>query len=215
MKKIIYNKYDKTEILKLPVVEFQGKIVVVYSEKETRKAVDFLLSQPILGFDTETRPSFKKGSVHKVALMQVSTPEICFLFRLNQSGMTPDIIRLLEDTTIPKIGLSLNDDILSLHRNAEFTPGLFIDLQDHMREIGIEDLSLQKLYANIFGQRISKNQRLTNWEAQILSDRQKIYAATDAWACINLYREYLRLVQTGDYELVVIPEPALEDMNNI
>ncbi len=215
MKKIIYNKYDKTEILKLPVVEFQGKIVVVYSEKETRKAVDFLLSQPILGFDTETRPSFKKGSVHKVALMQVSTPEICFLFRLNQSGMTPDIIRLLEDTTVPKIGLSLNDDILSLHRNAEFTPGLFIDLQDHMREIGIEDLSLQKLYANIFGQRISKNQRLTNWEAQILSDRQKIYAATDAWACINLYREYLRLVQTGDYELVVIPEPALEDMNNI
>jgi ribonuclease D len=129
--------------------------------------------------------------------------------------MTPDIIRLLEDTTVPKIGLSLNDDILSLHRNAEFTPGLFIDLQDHMREIGIEDLSLQKLYANIFGQRISKNQRLTNWEAQILSDRQKIYAATDAWACINLYREYLRLVQTGDYELVVIPEPALEDMNNI
>lgn len=215
MKKIIYNKYDKTEILKLPVVEFQGKIVVVYSEKETRKAVDFLLSQPILGFDTETRPSFKKGSVHKVALMQVSTPEICFLFRLNQSGMTPDIIRLLEDTTVPKIGLSLNDDILSLHRNTEFTPGLFIDLQDHMREIGIEDLSLQKLYANIFGQRISKNQRLTNWEAQILSDRQKIYAATDAWACINLYREYLRLVQTGDYELVVIPEPALEDMNNI
>ena len=215
MKKIIYNKYDKTEILKLPVVEFQGKIVVVYSEKETRKAVDFLLSQPILGFDTETRPSFKKGSVHKVALMQVSTPEICFLFRLNQSGMTPDLIRLLEDTTVPKIGLSLNDDILSLHRNAEFTPGLFIDLQDHMREIGIEDLSLQKLYANIFGQRISKNQRLTNWEAQILSDRQKIYAATDAWACINLYREYLRLVQTGDYELVVIPEPALEDMNNI
>jgi ribonuclease D len=215
MKKIIYNKYDKTEILKLPVVEFQGKIVVVYSEKETRKAVDFLLSQPILGFDTETRPSFKKGSVHKVALMQVSTPEICFLFRLNQSGMTPDIIRLLEDTTVPKIGLSLNDDILSLHRNAEFTPGLFIDLQDHMREIGIEDLSLQKLYANIFGQRISKNQRLTNWEAQILSDRQKIYAATDAWACINLYREYLRLVQTGDYVLVVIPEPALEDMNNI
>lgn len=214
MKKIIYNKYDKTEILKLPVVEFQGKIVVVYSEKETRKAVDFLLSQPILGFDTETRPSFKKGSVHKVALMQVSTPEICFLFRLNQSGMTPDVIRLLEDTTVPKIGLSLNDDILSLHRNAEFTPGLFIDLQDHMREIGIEDLSLQKLYANIFGQRISKNQRLTNWEAQILSDRQKIYAATDAWACINLYREYLRLVQTGDYELVVIPEPALEDIES-
>ncbi|MBR5687551.1 MAG: 3'-5' exonuclease domain-containing protein 2 [Prevotella sp.] len=214
MKKIIYNKYDKTEILKLPVVEFQGRIVVVYSEKETRKAVDFLLSQPILGFDTETRPSFKKGSVHKVALMQVSTPDICFLFRLNQTGMTPDVIRLLEDTTVPKIGLSLNDDILSLHRNAQFTPGLFIDLQDHMREIGIEDLSLQKLYANIFGLRISKNQRLTNWEAQILSDRQKIYAATDAWACINLYREYLRLVQTGDYELVVIPEPEIDDTDN-
>lgn len=207
MKKIIYNKFDKTEIHQLPVVEFQGRIVVVYTEIEARKAVDFLLAQPILGFDTETRPSFKKGSVHKVALMQVSTPDTCFLFRLNQIHMTPDIISLLEDTTVPKIGLSLNDDILSLHRNTEFTPGLFIDLQDHMREIGIEDLSLQKLYANLFRQRISKNQRLTNWEAQILSDRQKIYAATDAWACINIYREYLRLVQTGDYELVIIPEP--------
>ncbi len=208
MKKIIYNKFDKKEVAQLPVAQFDGRIIVIISPGETKKAVDFLLSQPLLGIDTETRPSFKRGVVHKVALLQVAAKDICFLFRLNYTGMTADIIRLLEDKTVPKVGLSLHDDINSLHRNApEFTPRAFIDLQDHVKELGIEDLSLQKLYANLFRQKISKNQRLTNWEADILSEKQKRYAATDAWACINIYREYLRLIQTHDYQLVVIPEP--------
>ena len=208
MKKIIYNKFDKKEVAQLPVAQFDGRIIVIISPGETKKAVDFLLSQPLLGIDTETRPSFKRGIVHKVALLQVAAKDICFLFRLNYTGMTADIIRLLEDKTVPKVGLSLHDDINSLHRNApDFTPGAFIDLQDHVKELGIEDLSLQKLYANLFRQKISKNQRLTNWEADILSEKQKRYAATDAWACINIYREYLRLIQTHDYQLIVIPEP--------
>lgn len=211
MKKIIYNKFDKKEVAQLPVAQFDGRIIVIISPGETKKAVDFLLSQPLLGIDTETRPSFKRGVVHKVALLQVAAKDICFLFRLNYTGMTADIIRLLEDKTVPKVGLSLHDDINSLHRNEpDFTPGAFIDLQDHVKELGIEDLSLQKLYANLFRQKISKNQRLTNWEADVLSEKQKRYAATDAWACINIYREYLRLIQTHDYQLVVIPEPPVE-----
>lgn len=201
MKKIIYRKYDKTKIGSLPRVSFEGRIVTVITEKEAEKAVDYLLSQPILGIDTETRPSFKKGHVNEVALLQVSTHDVCFLFRLNLIGMSAAVIRLLEDTTVPKIGLSLRDDLMMLGRRAEFSRGRFIDLQNHVEEIGVEDMSLQKLYANFFGQKISKRDRLSNWEAETLKDKQKVYAATDAWACIMLYEELMRLEQTGDYEL--------------
>ena len=151
MRKTIYNKFDKRAITALPVLKFPGRIIVIMSEGETEKAVDYLLSSDILGVDTETRPSFHRGEMHKVALLQVSTRDTCFLFRLNHTGITPAIKRLLEDTTVKKIGLSWHDDILMLRKRQEFTPGLFIDLQDMVGSIGIEDLSLQKLYANVLG----------------------------------------------------------------
>ena len=140
MRKIIYNKFDKKAIATLPTVVFPGKTVVVMSESEAERAVDFLLSNSILGIDTETRPSFKKGETHKVSLLQVATHTVCFLFRLNYIGITPSILRLLENQEVPMIGLSLHDDILSLRKRTDFKPGLFIDLQDMVGEIGIEDL---------------------------------------------------------------------------
>lgn len=206
MRKTIYSKFDKTKIASLPRALFEGRIIVVVSEYEAEKAVDYLLSQPILGIDTETRPSFKKGSHYTVSLLQVSSHDVCFLFRLNHIGFSPAIRRLLEDKSVLKVGLSLHDDIMSLHKLAEFEPGLFLDLQKHVNEIGVEDLSLQKLYANLMGQKISKNQRLTNWEADVLTDKQKGYAATDAWACIILYEELEKLKATGDYEYIKVEE---------
>ncbi|MCF0192038.1 MAG: 3'-5' exonuclease domain-containing protein 2 [Prevotella sp.] len=207
MLKTIYNKFDKHKISELPKVEFPGRIITIFSEGEAEKAVEYLLKHKILGIDTETRPSFKRGRANKVALLQVSTHDTCFLFRLNMIGLTPAIVRLLEDTSVPKIGLSLKDDILMLQNRQKFLPGNFYDLQQHVKEIGIEDLSLQKLYANVFGQRMSKAQRLSNWEAQVLTPAQKMYAATDAWSCIMLYNEIERLKQTSEYELVIVEEP--------
>lgn len=212
MTKIIYNKFDKKKIGELPRVLFEGKIVVVLSVSEADKAVKYLLSRDILGIDTETRPMFHKGEHHKVALLQVSDYDTCFLFRLNRIGMPRSIISFLEDTTVPKIGLSLNDDILMLHQRANFKKGNFIDLQDHVKELGIEDLSLQKLYANIFHQRISKREQLSNWENDVLTEPQKRYAATDAWACINLYEEMRRLKESGDYELVNTSEAQVKEV---
>lgn len=200
--KIIYSKIDKKLISEMPRVVFEGRIVVVVSAGEAKRAVDFLLSQPILGIDTETRPSFKRGITNNVSLLQVSAHNICFLFRLNYLGANEDIVRLLEDTTVPKIGLALRDDIVSLQKVVPFRPGLFIDLQKHVSEIGVQDMSLQKLYANFFRMRISKNQRLTNWETSVLTDKQKMYAAIDAWVCIRLYEELIRLKATGKYTLV-------------
>jgi ribonuclease D len=203
MPKTIYNKYDKKLIPSLPTAQFDGRIIVILTKGETEKAVNYLLSQPILGFDTETRPSFKRGHQYKVSLLQVSTPDTCFLFRLNHTGLTPSLIKLLEDRTIPKIGLSWHDDINALSKIGKFKTGSFTDIQDMVRELGIEDLSLQKLYANLFGQKISKRQQLSNWEADILSDKQKMYAATDAWACIMIYNEIIRLKESKDYELII------------
>lgn len=203
MKKQIYNKFDKRLISSLPRVVFEGRIHVVISRTQAEKAVNYLLSQPILGVDTETRPSFSRGTFYHVSLLQVSTYDTCFLFRLNIIGMPPAIIRLLEDTTVPKIGLSWHDDLNGLHKIGRFDTGLFIDIQDIVKDLGIEDLSLQKLYANLFGRQISKAQRLTNWERDILDEKQKLYAATDAWACIQIYEELQRLKETGDYELII------------
>ena len=199
--KIIFTKFDKKSINSLPRILFPGKIVLIDKAEDTEEAVNFLLSQPILGVDTETRPSFSKGRGFQVSLLQVSTHDVCFLFRLHLTGITPAIIRFLEDKMVPKVGLSWHDDLLQLHKRAEFKAGYFIELQDEAKKFGLQDMSLQKLYANLFHQKISKAQRLSNWEASELKDSQQAYAATDAWCCIKLYEELLRLKRDGDYEL--------------
>ena len=211
MKKTIYKKFNKAIISTLPLIRFEGKIITVISESEASRAVDFLLSQPILGIDTETKPTFKRGVIHQVALLQVATHDLCFLFRLNYLGLSPSVVRLLMDRTVPKVGLSLHDDLHMLHKRGEFQTGSFIDLQNVVKEIGIEDMSLQKLYANLFGMRISKAQQLSNWQADVLSDKQKVYAATDAWACIVIYEELMRLNESKDYDLCETNEPQQDE----
>ncbi len=211
MKKLIYNKFDKPTIATLKRVVYHGKIVVINTPDEAEAAVDYLLSQPVLGLDTETRPSFTKGRHFKCSLLQVASKSICFLFRLNHIGMCPAVMRLLGDKTVTKVGLAWRNDLLALRELGEFEPGTFIDLQDMVREIGIEDQSLVKIYANLFGERISKADRLSNWERDNLKDTQMIYAAIDAWACVQIYEEVLRLKATGDYELVVREEDIKQE----
>lgn len=213
MKKI-YDKFDKSIINSLPLVTFPGKIIVVLNEYEAERAVEYLLSCDVLGVDTETRPAFRKGNNHKVALLQVATRKECFLFRLNHLGLPKSLLRLLSNKQVPMVGLSWHDDLMSLHRREQFEPGWFIDIQDIIGNLGIVDKSLQKLYANLFGEKISKRQRLTNWEADILTDRQKEYAAIDAWACIKLYDEIMNLLATKEYELEVVPEEKPAADNN-
>ena len=211
MGKTIYSKFDKKEVNNLPVASFDGRIIVIMTEQEAEKAVDYLLSSDILGVDTETRPTFKKGHASKVALLQVSNRDTCFLFRLNMIGLCAPVKRLLENTAVPMVGISWHDDMLMLHKRGDFKAGRFIELQKMVALIGIEDLSLQKIWANLFSQKISKRQRLTNWEADILTDAQKKYAALDAWACIQIYEEIRRLHSTHDYEYVAVTQPAINE----
>lgn len=209
MKKI-FDCFDKSLVADLPRVLFPGKIEVVISENEAKRTVKYLLKQPILGFDTETRPSFKKGRTYKVSLLQVCSGDVCFLFRLNRIDLPDCLVSLLGDRRIKKIGLSWHDDLHGLLARREFRVGTFIDIQDIAAQMGIQDRSLQKLYANILGGKISKGQQLSNWEADNLSDAQMLYAATDAWACIQLYEEMMRMQRKG-FELVASQSPSGEE----
>lgn len=184
-------------------VLFPGRIFVIYTESDAEKAVAYLKDQRIVGVDTETRPSFKRGTTHKVALLQISTQDTCFLFRLNRIGMPDSLQEFLMSDTL-KIGLSLKDDFNSLRKRQDMHPdrGNWIELQEYVGKFGIEDRSLQKIYANLFGEKISKNQRLSNWEADVLSEGQKLYAATDAWACVEIYNCLSELESTGNYEII-------------
>ena len=201
--KQIRNTITKAEIATMPKVLFEGRIFVIYTEADADKAVEYLKTQQIVGVDTETRPSFKRGTTHKVALLQIATADTCFLFRLNRIGMPASLQDFLMSDTL-KIGLSLKDDFMMLRRrkNMHAEEGNWIELQDYVGRFGIEDRSLQKIYANLFGQKISKNQRLSNWEAETLTEGQMKYAATDAWACVEIYRCLAEMERTGDYEVV-------------
>ena len=186
---------DKSVVAEMPVVEYPGGIsavTVVDTAAKAKMALRALNKCTHIGFDTETRPTFQRGGKqHKVALLQLSTGDHSFLFRLNHDGIFDMVRPLLENPNIIKVGLSVHDDFQSLRRRGPLEPAGFIDLQAYAKTFHITDLSLQKVYAIVFGERISKSQRLTNWEAETLTEQQQIYAAIDAWACLRLYR-YLR-----------------------
>ena len=180
---------DKNEISTMPTVCFDGRIITIDTVPAVDQAIVALSHESHVGIDTETRPSFRKGVQHDVSLIQLSTLDTCFLIRLNRTGMPASLISFLENKDIAKIGLSLHDDYQGLCKRRKFKAGSFIDLQNEVEKFGIEEKSLQKIFAIMFGQRISKSQQLSNWENDVLTDKQKLYAATDAWACLKIYNE--------------------------
>lgn len=180
---------SKEALSELPTVHFAGAITVIESAAVAHTALRALSKEKMVGFDTETRPCFRKGHVRPAALMQISTEDRCFLFRLNKIGICSELKDFLENPDIIKIGLSVHDDFNVLRRATPLNPQGFVELQTLVKRYDISDISLQKIYAIIFGKRISKGQRLSNWEADVLTESQQAYAALDAWACLNIYKE--------------------------
>ena len=186
------DKISNEQTALLPAVEFRGEIRIVEHERDIAAACKTLAEQPVIGFDTETRPSFRPGVTFRVSLLQLSTPTVCYLFRLNKIPLAKPILQLLEDRRILKIGADVAGDLRSLRQIRHFRDGGFVDLQSIASEWGIEDKSLRKLSAIVLRQRVSKAQRLSNWEAATLTDKQQLYAATDAWVCTRIYEQLLR-----------------------
>lgn len=187
MKNLVFS-IPKDKLATLPAETFKGKITVVDTEDDLISALSALAGMEIIGFDTETKPSFKKGLSHTVSLLQLSGENECFLFRINKTGLHPLLISILSDPNVIKVGVSIHDDFHNLRKIADFSPAGFVDLQSEVKKYGIADNSLSRIYAILFDHRISKGQRLSNWEAPTLTVHQQAYAALDAAACLRIFR---------------------------
>jgi ribonuclease D len=184
---VFKDKITREEIALLPRKKFEGEIFYINTPEFFREVLNELDGQAILGFDTETRPAFKKGTVNEVALLQLSTDRQAFLFRLKEIGLPYELARLLSNPRVIKAGVAIHDDIAGLQRLGHFEPEGFVELQEYVKDFGIADNGLKKLSANILGFQISKRQQTSNWDTDTLSQAQIEYAATDAWVCHQIY----------------------------
>ena len=181
------NNITREEIDLLEVHHFTGVIYVIDHEDDISAAVEKLKKHTVIGFDTETKPSFKKGKTHKVALLQLATQNEAFLFRLNKTGINEELVSLFENEDIIKTGVAIKDDIRKLKALKDFNAKGFLELQNYSGFFNIESNGLKKLAAIVLGIKISKSQQLTDWEANVLTEAQQKYAATDAWVGLEIY----------------------------
>lgn len=178
------------EVTALESIQFEGSIFVVQTEKEQLEAAEYLKTQLVLGFDTENRPTFTKGVQDKISLVQISSSERAYLFRVNIMPLSKDVLKVLQSRKIKKIGLAIDDDLKRITTvNKKFYPRNFVDLQKIVGKYGILELGLKKISAIVLNGKISKAQRLSNWNARTLTESQQRYAATDAWVCVAIYNK--------------------------
>ncbi|MCQ2342115.1 MAG: 3'-5' exonuclease domain-containing protein 2 [Paludibacteraceae bacterium] len=185
------HRISKEAIQEMPVVVFEGEVIVVDRPEQVQEAVAYLQMQPVLGVDTEARPSFTRGIHYPTSLVQIASEERCYLFRLNRIGMPQALCDVFANRNICKVGLAFKDDLNGLRRLHDFRPANCVDIQSICIQYGILDLGLQKIFAICFGKKISKAQQLTNWENLQLTPEQAHYASTDAWATLLIYKELL------------------------
>jgi ribonuclease D len=187
------NSISKETISELPLSQFEGLITVVEDPDRILEVTEILSRESVLGFDTETKPSFTKGANNSISLIQLSTQSEAYLFRLNKIGFNGSLVQLLENPKILKVGVGLRDDLRGLNRITSFKPGSFIELQEMVKSFGIDVFSLKALAGLVLNVRVSKRQRLSNWESDTLSQGQIDYAATDAWIALRIYQELMVL----------------------
>ncbi|MEQ8926197.1 MAG: 3'-5' exonuclease [Fulvivirga sp.] len=180
------------DINELELQRFEGEIAVVETAEELKSALKELSKEKVVGFDTESKPAFKKGEYNHISLLQIATEEKAFLIRVNKVGIPAELKRFLESEKIIKVGVALRDDLKDLRKLSPMNPKGFVELNHLVKEIGIESNGLRKLTAIILGFRISKSAQVTNWEKEELTEKQIYYAATDAWVCIKMYNKLVK-----------------------
>ena len=179
----------KAEVMELPLAAFEGKVVIAQQEDQIVRALEEINQFDVVGFDTEARPTFKKGQIRNISLIQVATNEKVYLIRVMESGLTDELLAFLENEHLLKVGIGLNDDYNLLNRMRPFIPRGFLDLNKEVAELGAESIGARNLAAMILGIRISKSAQTSNWENQSLTQKQVRYAATDAWICLEIFKQ--------------------------
>lgn len=183
-------KISKEEVNALEIGAFQGEIVLVDNPRDIADAVMELKRSRLLGFDTETRPAFRKGVSYDVSLLQIATSKTAYLFRLNEIGLPAGVQDILEDPRVVKIGAAVRDDLKALRKlSPTFSPSSFFDLNEELKRIGFLNVGVRNLSAMVLNIRISKSEQVSNWEGEILTEKQLLYAATDAWACLEIFKK--------------------------
>lgn len=184
---------SKEEINLLPVRSWEGAVHLVRSLEQAEAAIERLAGEKLLGFDTETRPAFRKGQKFRPSLLQLAAATEVFLFQLQHIGLPEGVMAILGDSTIIKTGVALAQDLSSLQGLRSFTPRGFVDLGPMARQRGFRNQGLRGLAAAVCGFRITKSARTTNWANDILTAQQIRYAATDAWVGRELHQRLAAL----------------------
>lgn len=187
------KEITKEQVNELPLQRYEGKVVVVSTSEQLSNALQELNKASVIGFDTESKPTFRKGEYNPVAMIQMAIPGKVFLIRIHLTGFTKELQALFEDEDIIKAGISIRDDMKDLQRLAKFAPAKVIDLNDLASEVGVLNIGVRSLSGIFLGIRISKGQQTSNWEREILSEGQIAYAATDAWVCLEIYQKLDKL----------------------
>ncbi len=187
--RLFQSEITKEEVAALELIQYEGPITVIETEDEFLEEIEAISSHSILGFDTETRPSFKKGNFYPTSLIQLSAPDHAWLVRVSRLGYPAGLRNLLSDHEVIKVGSGLSDDLRRMRSDFQFEPGGFLDLQHYVEAFHIWEKGLKKLSSIVLGHRISKSQQVSNWDAETLSEAQLRYAATDAWICLKIYNE--------------------------
>jgi len=179
---------SKEELMELPLSQYEGKVVIAASEETIRGALREISQFSVVGFDTEARPTFKKGQIRQISLIQIATDDKVYLLRIMQTGLMDCIVDFMENPNIVKVGIGLDDDFNLLNSLRRFDKRGFLDLNIRFKEIGAENIGARNLAGMMLGIRISKSAQTSNWEAEEYTDKQISYAATDAWICLEIYR---------------------------
>lgn len=187
------RKITKEEVNQLPLIKYEGESIIIDNPEDVADAVAYLKKYKLVGFDTETKPAFKKGQFYPVALLQLATPDRVYLFRLLKTGLNNGLIELFENPNITIAGIGIRDDIKDLNKLEKFTPVNFVDLNEKAKTLNFESIGARNFAGMFFGGRISKSQQVSNWENEELTEAQVDYAATDAWICINIYEQMNQL----------------------
>lgn len=183
------KEMTKEAVNELPIQRYEGKIVIVANEAQMQEALGEISESPVIGFDTETKPAFKKGEYNAVSLLQIAAEHAVYLFRLNLIGFPSDLAAIFEDRSIIKTGISIRDDIKEMTKIRDFNPQNIVELNTVAKELEIRHAGVRRLAAIFLGVRISKAQQTTNWEREVLTPQQLVYAATDAWVCLEIYKK--------------------------
>ena len=183
------RKISKAEINELPLIVWEGEIKILESSEEMEAAAADLVNESHLGFDTETRPSFKKGDYHPPALIQLATERCVYLFRISKTKTFDPLLPILESPDILKTGVAIKDDVKELRAMEDFIPSGFVEIADITVKLGYENRGLRALAGLLLQGRISKAAQVSNWARPELDNKQVRYAATDAWISREIYRQ--------------------------